>query len=98
MKKALILLVLPLPLLMARGGESHAAAENHPAAEGVRTNLEPNRNPNYGDYGYSDPNYVPTPPPTPAQTFPQSPQSDNFFDDPNWPNTKSGSTYNNKPN
>lgn len=106
MKKVFLLVaLLPLPLLMARGGgaggggeSAHGAAEAHPAAAyDARSDIRSRDNPNYGNYGYSDPYYVPTPPPTTQQSFPQSPESDNFFNDPNWPNVQPGSTYNNNP-
>ncbi|MFN4175144.1 MAG: hypothetical protein ACK4HV_08595, partial [Parachlamydiaceae bacterium] len=108
-KHLLIAILLPLPLLMARGGGggggeaahgyAHGAAESHPAeaARETRNAIDARDNRNYGDYGYSDPYYAPIPPPTTQQAFPQSPESDNYFNDPNWPNVQPGSTYNNNP-
>lgn len=106
MKKTLLIVaLLPLPLLMARGGggggeaSRGGEAQAHPAAATYETRsaIEARDNRNYGNYGYSDPYYAPTPPPTTQQAFPQAPESDNFFNDPNWPNVKPGSTYNNNP-
>lgn len=108
MKKMFLLIaLLPLPLLMARGGSggggggeaSRGAGVAHPAAATYETRnaVESRENRNYGDYGYSDPYYAPIPPPTTQQAFPQSPESDNYFNDPNWPNVQPGSTYNNNP-